>query len=93
MCDFEANNLETLETHLVTCETYHCYACEIKAKQLKDIKEHVKIEHDSNVGIYHFKMNRNDEKFLRLAMNIMKSSFDSLECYIRVQIVLGKNPR
>ena len=51
LCDFEANNLETLETHLVTCEIHHCYACEIKAKQLKDIKEHVKIEHDNNVGI------------------------------------------
>ena len=45
LCGFVANDLESLETHLFTCEIFICVKCrddncEIRLKNLPDMKEH-----------------------------------------------------
>ena len=45
MCEFEAKDLETLETHLVTCQIYECKHCAERWKSISDIKKHMTEEH------------------------------------------------
>ena len=54
ICDFVADNLDNLETHLFTCEIYQCYYDDEKFKTLSDLKEHVKQEHTENNKHYSF---------------------------------------
>ena len=40
LCDYEAKDLETLETHLLTCEIFKCNICKIKMLQFSQLKKH-----------------------------------------------------
>ena len=54
-----AESLDTLEMHLFTCETYECYLCNSRERNLKDIKEHIEKEHEQvGSSIQHMKMDR-----------------------------------
>ena len=45
LCDYEAGNLEIIETHLFTCEVFDCYYCNMRFKNLDTVKQHIKTEH------------------------------------------------
>ena len=52
LCDFKANTLENLETHLTTCEIYDCDLCYFRVKKMSDIKTHMNEKHEKiNVKI------------------------------------------
>ena len=42
LCDYKANSLENLNTHLTTCESYECDNCYFRVKTLAAIEDHVK---------------------------------------------------
>ena len=46
LCKYEANDLEDLETHNTTCETYGCSECKNIFKSLPEIKNHTEKEHE-----------------------------------------------
>ena len=59
MCEFIAESLDTLEMHLFTCETYKCYLCNSRERNLKDIKDHIEKEHEQvGSSIQRMKMDR-----------------------------------
>ena len=65
LCDFEAGNLENLETHLNTCEVFQCdwdkEKCKKRFKTLTDIKKHFLEDHNKEYGyLEHLKLDRND---------------------------------
>ena len=72
LCDLALQEIETLETHLTTCETYKCNKCSDKFKTLGDIKTHVKDNHSTENGklhgyykVTHSKQNRtNNEQII-----------------------------
>ena len=61
LCDYTAKDMETLDTHLRTCEIYECVICDKKILQLANIKTHFKENHDTckmdgpSVGVRHIK--------------------------------------
>ena len=59
LCDYEADNIEQLETHLVTCETYKCFDCKIIFKTMREIKDHINKKHAGEpVWLTHSKSDR-----------------------------------
>ena len=63
ICEYKAEDLEALETHLFTCELFRCNHCKLMMKDLKNMKEHINAEHGGN-GIFcdftHTKMDSKD---------------------------------
>jgi hypothetical protein len=59
LCNLEAKDLETLETHLFTCELYICYSCDKRFNNLGDIKKHIEVTH-KKASLFHVKIDRND---------------------------------
>ena len=47
LCDFQAESLETLNLHLITCESNECYRCNFRVFTISGIKEHLKEKHES----------------------------------------------
>ena len=45
MCNFEANQIETLDTHTFTCEMYKCNECKLTFLHLDKLRSHMKNEH------------------------------------------------
>ena len=45
LCEYEATDLENLEVHLTTCETYKCELCGEVILQFVDIKTHIMAKH------------------------------------------------
>ena len=43
------DSLESLDTHLNSCEVYECYECGKKENILNDIKLHIEKEHDKTM--------------------------------------------
>ena len=64
LCDYTSKDLETLETHLRTCEIYTCRICDEKIIQFTNIKTHFKEKHGTcNMkgpfdGVRHIKQSR-----------------------------------
>ena len=60
LCEYEAENLENLETHLFTCEIFECNKCGLRGKSMKDIIKHGETEHPEYKSrwIDHIKMDR-----------------------------------
>lgn len=54
MCDFQAANLEILDTHTFTCEMFRCDSCKDKFFSLSDIKKHIDKEHKGYSSLRHF---------------------------------------
>ena len=44
LCEFIADDLESLDVHLQTCEIYKCHKCENVFKNVKDLKQHYPTE-------------------------------------------------
>ena len=64
LCEYITKDLETLETHLATCETYKCNICDKIVTKLQDIKTHFLENHEnkeSNQLLKHIKQNRENE--------------------------------
>ena len=60
ICSFEAGSLQSLETHLRTCEVYQCDECEERIKSIKEIKEHITNTREREAWwVNHLKMDRN----------------------------------
>ena len=64
LCEWEANSLENLETHLNTCEMFQCdnNGCKKRFRLIKDMKEHIKEAHKEygNGYLDHLKLDRNN---------------------------------
>ena len=45
LCGFTTRKLETLETHMNTCETFKCLECQKLTTNISEIKEHMKTDH------------------------------------------------
>ena len=53
LCDYEGKDLEALDIHLKTCETYQCGICSEKLSQLPDIKMHFEEKHETYKNSYY----------------------------------------
>ena len=56
MCESLFESLESLETHLDTCEIYECNHCYFTSQNESKMKDHVVKEHGSNGKLLHMKM-------------------------------------
>ena len=66
LCDFKAESLESLDLHLITCESYECNECNIRVHQISDIREHIKEKHESEyINITHGKIDRKDKDYVK----------------------------
>ena len=58
LCDYEATNVENLETHQFTCETFKCSVSDCKklVRSVSEIKQHINEDHKgTHVWIEHTK--------------------------------------
>ena len=62
LCEGKFKNLESVETHLHTCEVYECCVCFKRLKTLSKIKTHIQNEHEDCEMVIHLKMDRWNEK-------------------------------
>ena len=63
LCDSKFTNLGDLEIHLRTCEIYECTNCEFVAKQISEMKRHVKQNLEcSDCNMFHVKIDRSNEQ-------------------------------
>ena len=44
-CEWKSRDLESLETHLASCEVYVCVGCEERFLTIGDVKIHIKKKH------------------------------------------------
>ena len=63
LCDSKFTTLDGLDVHLKTCEIYECTNCEFVAKQLSEIKKHVKANKSecAESNIFHIKIDRKNK--------------------------------
>ena len=59
ICEIKPKDIESLETHLHTCEIYQCHQCGKKCKLLQDIKKYIEESHKKGT-ILHSKMDRDN---------------------------------
>ena len=68
LCDYESPDLETLDIHLKTCETYICEVCDEKISQLPNVKTLFEAKHDAKKhtgypnGVRHVKPSRDNRE-------------------------------
>ena len=66
LCGYKGEDIDSLETHIHTCETYTCKYCEITFQNITDMKSHLSSRHPKHIkhtDIDHIKMDRkNSEK-------------------------------
>ena len=62
LCESNFENVENLELHLVTCEVYQCgdNECKLRAKTIKEIKNHLQEIHGYPMEVMHLKIDRNN---------------------------------
>ena len=62
LCESKFENLENLDLHLVTCEVYQCgeNECKLRAKTIKEIRNHLQEIHGYPMEVMHLKIDRND---------------------------------
>ena len=61
LCEMLFDNIQKLETHLITCEVYRCTRCLTKEKTISSIQAHVENHTDNNyLYIHHLKTSRED---------------------------------
>ena len=63
LCDYKADNLNTLKIDHATCEIYECDNCYFRVTTLSEIKKHLEKKHkdEDDVKVIHGKINRKDE--------------------------------
>ena len=64
LCDAKFEKLDSLETHLTTCEIYECGECGERCIHLSDMKVHIKETHEDSDFLYHMKMKRENMKIV-----------------------------
>ena len=65
LCNYKAKDLESLNLHISTCETYICEDCCFRTTKLHEIKEHLNSKHDREFfQILHAKVNRKDSEII-----------------------------
>ena len=80
-CNYEAKNLNDLETHLSTCELYECTPCDRRIPLFTNIKEHFLTLHkellqrNSGGGIRHYKASRENNDIYKSKYHTVKSVF------------------
>ena len=47
LCDYEANDLQSLEIHLKTCEIHKCTKCGFITINLQNVKSHSQTDHEA----------------------------------------------
>ena len=60
LCELTAEDLESLDIHLLTCEVYKCNKCENVFKNLQDLKQHSH-ENETHKTATHIKQSREDK--------------------------------
>jgi hypothetical protein len=86
MCDLALQNLESLETHLKTCEMCECSKCCDKFKTLLDIKKHIREDHSTeengkpykHLQVYHTKQNRTHRDQVHRKIHFIADLFPDL---------------
>ena len=74
LCNYKANNLESLNLHISTCETYICEDCCYRTTKLHDINDHLNNKHDRDwLQITHAKVNRKDPDIIYEANHSKKN--------------------
>ena len=81
LCGFEGKDLETIDNHLSTCESYSCGLCENKFTQLTQVKEHFKDKHQESkqssfYGVRHIKQSRKNKKVYDQKFHSISSLFN-----------------
>ena len=63
LCQYKAKDLENLNLHLKTCETYQCDVCENVTQTITGMKNHIKENHEKCglSNIFHIKLDRMDD--------------------------------
>ena len=79
MCDFKAKNINKLNTHISTCESYDCDECNFRVKTLSSIRTHMEEVHveTENVKINHLKLDRKDDNFVTITEHLRHELFES----------------
>ena len=64
LCDTVAKDLESLELHLFTCETFKCECCGEKFKILSNLKSHIENDHQAEtfIRVQHAKLRRENKE-------------------------------
>ena len=76
LCDYEAKDVEVLDTHTFTCEMFKCSRCKQKFKTLQDIKNHVNKDHEGNhLPIFHYYCTRGNQEFFEEKFHLSKELF------------------
>ena len=61
LCQFVPKDLENLNIHLKTCETYECDTCDHVTKTIANMKKHIRESKECESStIYHIKIDRKD---------------------------------
>ena len=64
ICSLDMKDIETLDTHTLTCERFKCSWCDKSFDNVIDIKSHSRKEHKGKNYLYHYnRMRINDEFF------------------------------
>ena len=65
LCSYKAKDLEALNLHISTCETYICEECCYRTTKLHEMKEHLNTKHDKEwFQIKYAKVNRKDSEII-----------------------------
>ena len=65
LCTYTAKDLESLNLHISTCETYICDDFCYRTTKLHEMKEHLNRKHDKDyLTIKHAKVNRKDSEII-----------------------------
>ena len=81
ICDYEAKDLETLETHLITCKFYTCVICDKNMLTFTDIKTHFLDKHsiyENSRGVFHTKPTRDNNEIYETTFHSFVSLFPDL---------------
>ena len=64
LCEFQADDLGKLNSHIFTCEIYKCERCDKIFSNLAELKAHALAKHLENkyMSIIHAKQSRNNEE-------------------------------
>ena len=80
MCEFVAKDLETLETHSVTCQIYECKHCAERLKSISHIKKHMTEEHKGGqfLKIIHAKLDISNSDEIKCKTYYSKDLFPEI---------------
>ena len=76
LCDYKAENIENLQTHLITCESYECENCFFRVHHLSQMEVHMDEKHEQqNLNIIHGKIDRKNENIIKTTEHLRFNLF------------------